>query len=353
MSAAFATAYIEVVMDNLDKSYVNILSELKDKVRKAQIKAALSVNSELVSLYWDIGKTICENQKKQGWGSKVIEGLAKDLQAEFPKMRGFSARNIGYMKRFYEEYQDDIILQQAVAKLPWGHNIALLEKVSKKDERFWYTQQAIENGWSRNVLVMQIESTLYQRQALVNKKVNNFKNTLPQPESNLAEQIIKDPYNFDFLTISDEAHERDIEDQLVKHIRKFLLELGAGFAFVGEQYRIEVGNKDYYIDLLFYHLKLHSYVVIELKNTEFKPEYIGKLNFYLSAVDDLLRSPVENKTIGLILCKTKDRVIAEYALRDILKPMGVAEFKCAEALPDDIKSSLPTIEQIEAELSKE
>ena len=336
----------------ISKNYLVILSELKNKVKQAQIRAHLAVNSELIKLYWEIGKTISEQQKAQGWGSKVITQLSKDLINEFPSMKGFSERSLKYMKRLYEEYQDVIIVQQAVAQLPWGHNVILLEKTTSYEERLWYAQQTIENGWSRGVLVMQIETNLYQRQ-LVTKKITNFKQTLPQNQSDLAEQLIKDPYNFDFLTISDNAHERDIESQLVKHIRKFLLELGAGFAFLGEQYHMEVDNKDYYIDLLFYHTKLHCYVVLELKNTDFKPEYIGKLNFYLSAVDDILKSGNDNKTIGLLLCKSKGKITAEYALRDISKPMGISEFKYLEALPENIKSNLPTIEEIEAEFKDE
>jgi predicted nuclease of restriction endonuclease-like (RecB) superfamily len=336
----------------ISKNYLVILSELKNKVKQAQIRAHLAVNSELIKLYWEIGKTISEQQKAQGWGSKVIAQLSKDLRSEFPSVKGFSERSLKYMKRLYEEYQDVIIVQQAVAQLPWGHNVILLEKTTSYEERLWYAQQTIENGWSRGVLVMQIETNLYQRQ-LVTKKITNFKQTLPQNQSDLAEQLIKDPYNFDFLTISDNAHERDIESQLVKHIRKFLLELGAGFAFLGEQYHMEVDNKDYYIDLLFYHTKLHCYVVLELKNTDFKPEYIGKLNFYLSAVDDILKSGNDNKTIGLLLCKSKGKITAEYALRDISKPMGISEFKYLEALPENIKSNLPTIEEIEAEFKDE
>jgi len=334
---------------SISKKYLVILSELKNKVKQAQIKAHVAVNAELIKLYWEIGKTISEQQKVQGWGSKVVERLSKDLSDEFPGMNGFSYRNLMHMKQFYEEYQDVAILKQAVSELPWGHNIVLIQRINSYEERLWYAQQAIENGWSRGILVIQIETNLYQRQH-VTKKITNFKQTLPQHQSDLAEQLIKDPYNFDFLMMSGKAHERNIEDQLVKHIRKFLLELGAGFAFMGEQYHLEVDKNDYYIDLLFYHTKLHCYVVIELKNTNFKPEYIGKLNFYLSAIDDILKTGNDNKTIGLLLCKNKDKITAEYALRDISKPMGISEFKYLEALPENVKSSLPTIEEIETEL---
>jgi len=336
--------------NSISKNYLVILSELKNKVRQAQIRAHLAVNAELIKLYWEIGKTIFEQQKAQGWGSKVITQLSKDLINEFPNMKGFSYRNMKYMKQFYEGYHGVIIGQQLVAQLPWGHNVILLQKTNSYEERLWYAQKTIENNWSRSVLVIQIETNLYQRQH-VTEKITNFKQTLPQAQSDLAEQLIKDPYNFDFLTMRDSAHERDIESQLVKHIRKFLLELGAGFAFVGEQYPLEVDKKDYYIDLLFYHTKLHCYVVLELKNTDFKPEYIGKLNFYLSAVDDILKGNNDNKTIGLLLCTSKGKITAEYALRDISKPMGISEFKYLENLPESVKSNLPTIEEIEAEFS--
>ena len=339
-------------MNNLiEKSYITALQTLKEKIRTAQIKASLSVNSEMIQLYWEIGKTIVENQSKQGWGTKVIDTLSKDLQNAFPNMNGFSVRNLKYMRLFYETYQGFVIVQAALAQLPWYHNIALLEKLSSNDERLWYAQQTIENGWSRGILVMQIEGDLYHRQAL-QTKVTNFKQTLPAPQSDLAEQIIKDPYKLDFLTVYDKAKEKDIENELVKHITKFLLELGTGFAFVGQQYHLEISNEDYYIDLLFYHLKLRCYVVLELKAVEFKPEHAGKLNFYLSAVDNILKHRSDNPTIGILLCKSKDKVIAEYALTDISKPMGISEYKITQAIPKELKTSLPSIEEIEKELSK-
>jgi predicted nuclease of restriction endonuclease-like (RecB) superfamily len=334
----------------IEKSYITALQTLKEKIRTAQIKASLSVNSEMIQLYWEIGKTIVENQSKQGWGAKVTEQLSKDLQKEFPGIKGFSATNLEYMKSFYEAYQGDTISPQPVGKLPWGHNRILLDKVSSHDERLWYAQQTIENGWSRGILVMQIEGDLYHRQAL-QTKVTNFKQTLPAPQSDLAEQIIKDPYKLDFLTVYDKAKEKDIENELVKHITKFLLELGTGFAFVGQQYHLEISNEDYYIDLLFYHLKLRCYVVLELKAVEFKPEHAGKLNFYLSAVDNILKHRSDNPTIGILLCKSKDKVIAEYALKDISKPMGISEYKITQTIPKELKTSLPSIEEIEKEFS--
>jgi predicted nuclease of restriction endonuclease-like (RecB) superfamily len=336
------------MINKLDKNYAITLSELKDKVRKAQVKASLAVNTELIQLYWEIGKTISEQQTNHGWGTKIVEKLSKDLQKEFPDMRGFSLSNLFYMRKFYQSYQDVIILQQPAGEIPWWHNVILMEKVKDKDERFWYAQQTIENGWSRNVLVMQIESGLYKRQ-ITTTKSTNFKNTLPSPQSDLAQQLMKDPYNFDFLTIAKDAHEKEIEKQLVNHIKSFLLELGAGFSFVGEQYHLDIGGDDFYIDLLFYHLKLRCYVVIELKNGKFIPEYAGKLNFYLSAVDDILKHKTDNPTIGLLLCKSKNRVTAEYSLKDISKPIGISDYKLTEAIPENLKSSLPTIEELETE----
>ena len=335
----------------IEKNYVTALKTLKEKIRTAQIKAALSVNSEMISLYWEIGKTIVQNQNQQGWGSKIIDKLSKDLQSAFPNIKGFSSANLRYMKSFYEAYHGVIICQQAVGKLPWGHNVTLLDKVKLREERDWYAKQTIENGWSRNILVMQIESGLYKRQ-VSKTKITNFKQTLPTPQSDLAEQIIKDPYKLDFLTVYEKAHEKDIENNLIEHITKFLLELGTGFAFVGHQYHLEIGDEDYYIDLLFYHLKLRCYVVLELKAVKFKPEHAGKLNFYLSAVDDILRHKADNPTIGILLCKSKDKITAEYALKDISKPMGISEYKITQAIPKKLKQGLPSIEDIEKEFSK-
>jgi predicted nuclease of restriction endonuclease-like (RecB) superfamily len=331
------------------KSYRDLLASLKTQIRTAQVRAAVAVNNELVLLYWSIGKAILSRQKEDGWGARVIERLAKDLRLEFPDMQGLSPRNLGYMKAFAEAWPDEAILQQAAAKLPWFHNCVVLDKVKDINERRWYVEKALENGWSRNVLVLQIESGLYRRQG---KATTNFQATLPPPQSDLAQQILKDPYNFDFLTLSNSAQERDLEKGLLTHLRLFLLELGVGFAFVGSQVQIEIGGEDFKLDLLFYHLKLRCYVVIDLKMGPFKPEYAGKMNFYLSAVDDTLRHPADAHSIGLILCKAKKGIIAEYALRDIAKPLGISEFKLLEQLPDQLKGTLPTIEELEAELGK-
>jgi predicted nuclease of restriction endonuclease-like (RecB) superfamily len=331
------------------KGYQDLLSLLKSRIQTAQVRAALAVNKELVLLYWGIGKDILLRQREQGWGAKVIDQLAKDLRQAFPEMQGFSPRNLKYMRALAEAWPDEAIVQQAVAQIPWGHNVRLLDLVKSPAERLWYVQQTIQNGWSRNILVVHIESGLYGRQG---KAITNFQATLPAPHSDLAQQLIKDPYNFDFLTLAQEAQERDLERGLLAHLRQFLTELGVGFAFVGSQVPLEVAGEDFKIDLLFYHLKLRCFVVIDLKMTPFKPEYSGKMNFYLSAVDDLLRHPNDKPTIGLILCKTKNRIIAEYALRNMTTPMGISEFRHLEQLPEQLKGTLPTIEEIEAELEK-
>ena len=329
------------------QTYATLLASIKERIQSAQVRAALAVNRELVLLYWGIGKEILARQKQEGWGTKVIERLAKDLRSAFPHMKGFSRTNLLYMRAFSEAWPEEPIVQQLAGQLPWFHNCTLLDKTKDSEERFWYAHSAIEHGWSRNILVMQIESNLYRRQG---KAITNFQATLPKPQSDLAQQLLKDPYNFDFLTLSKDAHEREVETGLVAHIQKFLLELGVGFAFVGRQVPLEVAGKEYRIDLLFYHLKLRCFVVFDLKGGAFKPEYTGKMNFYLSAVDDLLRHPDDKPSIGLILCKQKDGIVAEYALRDMTKPLGVAEFTHLEKLPEEFKGTLPTIEEIEAEL---
>ncbi|MCX6112746.1 MAG: PDDEXK nuclease domain-containing protein [Proteobacteria bacterium] len=333
------------------EGYIKVFSELKDKIKKAQIKASLAVNTELIKLYWEMGKVISEKQKQYNWGSKFIEKLANDLQNEFPGMKGFSYRNIKYIKQFYKSYQSVTIGQAVLAQLPWYHNIALLDKLKNNQERLWYAQQAVKNGWSRNVLVHQIESALYHRQ-VISEKTTNFKITLPQPQSDLAHELLKDSYTFGFLSMEEDVKERELQKQLVRHIRKFLLELGAGFAFVGEQYHLNGGDEDYYLDLLFYHVKLKCYIVIELKSGKFKPEYAGKLNFYLSVIDDTLKGKDDNKSIGILLCKLKNKITVEYSLKDISKLMGISEYKLTNSVPEELRSSLPSIADIEAELEK-
>jgi predicted nuclease of restriction endonuclease-like (RecB) superfamily len=330
------------------KGYRDFLALLTTRIRTAQVRASLAVNQELVLLYWGVGKEILTRQREDGWGAKVIERLSNDLRREFPEMKGLSPRNLGYMKAFAEAWPDESILQQLAAKLPWFHNCVLLDKVKAPSERTWYIEHAIQNGWSRNVLVMQIESRLHERQG---KAITNFASTLPPLQSDLAQQITKDPYNFDFLTLAAEAREKDLEAGLLEHLRKFLLELGVGFAFVGSQYPLEVGGEDFRIDLLFYHLRLRCFVVIDLKMGPFKPAYTGQMNFYLSAIDDLLRHETDQPTIGLILCKSKNQIVAEYALRDMTKPLGISEFHHLEQLPEQLEGSLPTIEALEAELA--
>lgn len=279
----------------------------------------------------------------------MIDRLAKDISSEFPDLKGFSARNLKYMRMMAEEYIDEGFVQQVVAQIPWSHNLIILEKIKIPEERRWYIEKTVENGWSRNVLVIQIETNLYTRQVLADK-ITNFESLMPAVQSDLANETLKDPYIFDFIAFKEGLDERDIEKQLVQKITKFLLELGTGFAFIGNQYRLEIGDEDYYIDLLFYHTKLRCYVVIELKTGKFKPEYAGKLNFYLSAVDDKLRTEHDNPSIGIILCKEKNKLVAEYALKDMTKPIGVSEYKLLQEIPEELKSSLPTTEELEEEL---
>jgi predicted nuclease of restriction endonuclease-like (RecB) superfamily len=346
-------------------------------VQQAQTKAMLSVNRELIQLYWDIGRLIVERQEQAGWGQSVLEHLADDLQKALPGVGGFSRSNVFRMRAFYLAYRPveevaqpvrqkkaagkvaqavrllpDSGPPQEVAGLPWGHNVVLLQKIKEPAERLWYGAKTLEHGWSRAVLTVQIESDLHGRQG---KAISNFAGTLAPPQSDLAQQSLKDPYLFDFLTLHDDAVERDLELGLVDHIQKFLLELGAGFAFVGRQVPLSVSDDDDYIDLLFYHLKLRCFIVIDLKMRKFTPEDAGKMNYYLSAVDDLMKHRTDAPSMGLILCKTRDRIKAEYALRDISKPIGVAEWqtKLVKSLPETLKGSLPTIEQLEAEFGPE
>ncbi|MBP9776496.1 MAG: YhcG family protein [Candidatus Rhabdochlamydia sp.] len=335
---------------SIDKQYKEFLENLKQQVYQRRYQAARQVNKELIILYHHIGSEILRQQNEQGWGSKVIDQLSKDLRSEFPEMKGFSTRNLKYMRRFAEEYPNLEFVQQVAALLPWFHIATVMDKVTNIEDQIFYMRNAAQYGWSRNIMIMQIEAKLHKRQG---QAITNFKDKLPLPQSDVAHHTLKDPYIFDFLSLGHEAHEREVEKALIQHMEKFLMELGAGFAFVGRQYHLEVGNQDFYIDLLFYHLKLRCFVVIELKDKDFKPEYAGKMNFYLSAVDDLLKHPSDNPSIGLILCKTKNNVLAEYALRDMTKPIGLAEYRLDEALPEYIKTELPTIEELEAELSKD
>lgn len=330
--------------------YATWLGELKRRIHSAQQRAALAVNRELVLLYWQIGRDILQRQAEQGWGAKVIERLAHDLRTAFPGMKGFSRANLMYMRAFADAWPDAAIVQQAVGQLPWGHNLVLLAKLKQPEKRLAYANRAVEHGWSRTILEIHIESRLLEREG---QAITNFAERLPSAGTDLARQSLKDPYLFDFLDVGQEANEREIESALIKHITQFLLELGAGFAFVGRQVHLEVGGDDFFIDLLFYHLKLRCYVVIELKGGAFKPEHLGQLGFYLTAVDRQVKNEQDNPTIGLLLCKSKNKVVAEYALGDKSQPMGIAEYQLLESLPEELQTSLPSIEQIERELGSE
>lgn len=384
--------------------YRDLLGDIKTRVRQAQHRAALSANAEMLFMYWDIGRLIAARQEKEGWGAGVIPRLAADLKNELPEEKGFSERNLKYMIRFAREYpilpqpaaklvqqpaalleqSADQIGQRPVAQfvqqpaaqlqspdsesftivpqpapqlplppkilfgLPWFHHVILIEKIKDLPTRYWYARQALEQGWTRDILTLQIKNRAHERQGAA---ITNFATTLPEAHAAIAQGLLKDPYLFDFLTLEEPFHERELETGLLLHIQKFLLELGRGFAFVGRQYKIEISERDFYLDLLFYHLHLRCFVVVDLKKGEFKPEYAGKMNFYCSAVDDLLRHEHDAPTIGLILCQTKDRVFAEYALRDVHKPIGLAEYELTRALPTELASSLPSIEALETELA--
>jgi predicted nuclease of restriction endonuclease-like (RecB) superfamily len=329
--------------------YESVLADIKQRIQEERLRVVVAANSALVLLYWDIGTLILERQSREGWGARVIDRLSEDLRAAYPEMKGLSPRNFKYMRAFADAWPDRSIVQQAVAQLPWRHNIALIEKLDKTEDRLWYAEQALQHGWSGSILSMQIDNRAHERQG---KALTNFELTLPPADSDMASQTFKDPYLFDFLGTADPRREAELEQALVDHIQRFLLELGSGFAFVGRQVLLEVGKNDFYVDLLFYHLKLRCYVVIELKAVPFEPAFVGQLNVYLSAVDDLLKHADDKPTIGLLLCRSKDRIVVEYALRDLNKPIGVAgwETRIVEALPDDLKGSLPTVEEIEAEL---
>jgi predicted nuclease of restriction endonuclease-like (RecB) superfamily len=361
-------------LNHLSPDYKTWISELKLKIRSTQIKAAIAVNATLIQFYWELGKMITEKQSQTTWGSKLLEQISLDLKDEFPDMQGFSVTNLKYCKLFYTYFTirpqpvdelkksnrpqvgDDLETSKSIVvlddfnlikQIPWGHIKLIINKIKNHQESQFYIQQTIENNWSRDILALQIKNKLFERQG---KSITNFKATLPEIYSDLAEQTLKDPYVFDFIEITSKAKERDIENQMIEHIRKFLLELGKGFAFVGQQYHLEIADNDYYIDLLFYHIKLKCYVVIEIKNRKFISEDAGKLNFYLSAVDSMLKNNDDKPSIGLLLCRDKNNIEAEFSLRDLNKPIGISEFQLTEIIPDDLKSSLPTIEEIENEL---
>lgn len=325
--------------------YKNWLAALKTRIQSAQQRAVLSVNRELVLLYWQIGREILDRQQAQGWGAKVVTQLAKDLTLAFPDMKGFSRSNLMYMRAFHEAWPEESIVQQLVGQLPWGQNLLLLTKLKTREERQWYAAKAIEHGWSRNVMWHHISTQLQQR---TGKAVTNFDKRLPSPDSELAQQTLKDPYLFDFLGVSNEAYEREIETAMTRHVTKMLMELGEGFAFVGRQVPLEVDGQDFFIDLLFYNYRLHRFLVVELKAGDFKPEHAGQLNFYVTLVDEKIKSDEDKPTLGLLLCKQQHRVVAEYALRGMTQPIGIAEYKLQ--LPDDVAKYLPTIKQIESEL---
>ncbi|MBL7219146.1 MAG: DUF1016 family protein [Phycisphaerae bacterium] len=334
---------------SLPDNYASVLEELKRRIQTERLRIMLSANAGMILLYWDIGKGILAQQDQQGWGAKIIDRLSADLKDAFPEMGGFSPRNLKYMRKFAESWPDRAIVQRTVAQIPWRSNLALLDKLQDVQTRLWYAEETIENGWSRDILVMQIESSLHLRQG---KAISNFELALPPTDSDMASQVFKDPYLFDFLGTADLSREREVEQALMDHVQRFLLEMGAGFAFVGRQVLLEVGDRDFRPDLLFYHLKLRCYVVVELKAVPFDPAFTGTLNLYLSAVDDLLGHEDDKPTIGLLLCKSKDRMVVEYALGGYNRPMGVAEWETSltQSLPEEFRSSLPTIEQIEAEL---
>jgi len=343
------------------KEYREFIKELKNRIQSAQLKAAVSVNQTMLQLYWDLAERIITRQQASAWGDGILGQISHDLQSEFPDMKGFSLRNLQYMRQWYQFWSETnsivqqaaaqldnaLYVQQLVSQIPWWHNVIIISKVKEQDEALFYVQQTIQNNWSRAVLTHHIESRLYQREG---KAITNFKATLPAPQSDLAQQILKDPYNFDFLLLRKKHDEKELEDALIEHVTRFLLELGAGFSYIRRQYKLEVGGDDYFIDLLFYHTRLHCFVVIELKAVKFKPEFAGKLNFYISAVDGILKTEQDNPTIGIIICKSKNDVVVEYALKDIHKPIGVSEYTITKNLPAEYQSSLPSIEQIEAEL---
>ena len=325
----------------LDKNYVSVFENIKEQIRMAQHKALLNANREMIYLYWNIGKIIDANSE---WGNKFVDNLSKDISREFPSSKGFSTRNLKSMVRFYREYQEVEFVQTVAAQIPWSHNLEIL-RVKSKEERLWYIEKTIENGWSKNILAHQIDTNLYMRQ-VENKKISNFQNRLEVSQSELILETMKDPYVFDFLDLQENIKEKDLETALMNNITKVLLELGKGFAFIGNQYHLEIAGEDFFIDLLFYNITIKCYVVIELKIGQFKPEYAGQLSFYLTAVDETLKIKSDKPTIGLLLCRHKNNIIAEYTLRDMEKPMGVSEYSVNDYLPQDLKDDLPSLEEL-------
>lgn len=333
-----------------DQDYAHWISQLKTRFRQVQLKAAVAVNTELLQFYWALGADMVEKQANTHWGSGFLAQLSQDLIREFPEAKGFSLRNLKYIRQWHQFWKEDAIGQQAVAQLtaiPWGHNVVIISKCQSHTEALYYIQQTLAHGWSRAVLTHQIESGLWQREG---KAISNFTQTLPAPQSDLAAQVLKDPYVFDFLSLTPEHNERELETALIEHITQFLLELGTGFAYMGRQVPLQVGEREFFLDLLFYHAHLHCYVVVELKTVDFEPEFAGKLNFYLKAVDEQLRGKQDAPSIGLLLCKSKDRLVAEYALSDIHKPLGLASYELSHCLPAELRDKLPSIERLEAEL---
>lgn len=345
------------MIGDLAKDYKQWLSEIKQHIRQSQIKAAVRVNTELLRLYWHLGKEIAERRAEAKWGNGFFNTLSRDLKADFPDMQGFSPTNLKYCKRFYLFYsQSDTIHHQVgdelispIFSIPWRHHIEILTKCRTIDEALFYVGKTLENGWSRAVLLNFLDARLFETQG---KALTNFHKNLPEPMSDLAQQTLKDPYNFDFLTMRENYNERELEDALTTNITRFLLELGSGFAFVGRQVRLEVNGNEYFIDLLFYHLKLRCYTVVELKVTEFKPEYLGQLGFYVTAVNRQFKCTEDNPTIGLIICKTKDRVVAEYALEGTNQPLGISQYDLMKVTSEELKNTLPSIEEIENELNE-
>ena len=329
--------------------YRDWIEQLKSKIKSARSRVALSVNSQLIELYWDLGKELSEKTKTSDWGTGVIEKISIELSNEFPEMKGFSRRNLYAIKQWFEFYQQEFeFVPQAVAQIPWGHNRLIINRVKSINEALFYSEETVTHGWSRDMLDSQIDGQLFERKA---HSTHNFRVTLPEQQSKIAAENLKDPYNFDFLGLLNDAQEREIEKELVHNITEFLLELGKGFAFVGRQFKIEISDTDYFIDLLFYHLELRCYVVIELKAGKFKPEFAGKLNFYLSAVDSQIKKQMDNPSIGILLCKKKDKIEAEYSLRDIKKPIGISEYILTQSIPENIKTQLPSIEELENDLN--